>query len=192
MPVLATTRHHTPFSSLLALLPGAGIQVNMSAEIPPGTFVPGSAPHQAHPHSHPDSAAIKLTRGTSCVLCQQRKVRCDKNKPCANCVKARVECRVIAPQPPRRRKKRLQERDLIDRLKRYETLLSEHGVKFDAIGPDLRSDNQHGDDVDELENDFEGLKTTPEASVSPSAASQSEKCVLLTILSLDLTNATRI
>lgn len=145
----------------------------MSDEMSSGANVPGSAPQQAH--LHPDPAAIKLTRGTSCVLCQQRKVRCDKNKPCANCVKAKVECRVIPPQPPRRRKKRLQEKDLIDRLKRYESLLSEHGVKFDAIGHHLRSDNQQGDDVDELENDFEGLKTSPEASVSPPGPSQSDR-----------------
>ncbi|TDZ53157.1 Aurofusarin cluster transcription factor aurR2 [Colletotrichum trifolii] len=131
-------------------------------------------------------AAMKLTRGTSCVLCQQRKVRCDKNKPCANCVKARVECRVIPPQPPRRRKKRLQERDLVDRLKKYEALLSENGVKFDPIAADLKAsdrdnnvdDASHIDDVADLENDFEGLKTSPEGSTSPSVAgsrSQSDK-----------------
>ncbi|KAF4458748.1 hypothetical protein FALBO_14506 [Fusarium albosuccineum] len=131
--------------------------------------MPGSAPQQPH-----DPSAVKLTRGTSCVLCQQRKVRCDKNKPCANCVKANVECRVIPPQPPRRRKKRLQEKDLIDRLKKYENLLAEHGVKVDAIGHELRPDGPQADDVDELENDFEGLKTSPEASSSP-AASQADK-----------------
>lgn len=108
------------------------------------------------------------------MLCQQRKVRCDKNKPCANCVKAKVECRVIPPLPPRRRKKRLQERDLIDRLKKYENLLAEHGVKVDAIGHELRSEGPPGDDVDNLENDSEELKTSPEASCSP-AASQAEK-----------------
>lgn len=136
--------------------------------------VPGSAPQQQQQQQPLDPAAVKLTRGTSCVLCQQRKVRCDKNKPCANCVKAKVECRVIPPQPPRRRKKRLQEKDLIDRLKKYESLLAEHGVKVDAIGHELRPDGPPGDDVDELENDFEGLKTSPEASSSP-AASHVEK-----------------
>jgi hypothetical protein len=122
-----------------------------------------------------DLSTVKLTRGTSCVLCQQRKVRCDKNKPCANCVKAGVECRVIPPQPPRRRKKRMQERDLIERLKKYESLLSEHGVKFESIGQDFRSDGQQPDDVDDLENDFEGLKTSPEPSNSPGESSQREK-----------------
>lgn len=105
------------------------------------------------------------------MLCQQRKVRCDKNKPCANCVKAGAECRVVPPQPPRRRKKRLQEKDLIDRLKKYESLLSQHGVKFESIGQDLKGDGNGLDDVDELEGDFEYLKTSPEASASPSTAS---------------------
>jgi len=124
---------------------------------------------------------MKLTRGTSCVLCQQRKVRCDKNKPCANCVKARVECRVIPPQPPRRRKKRLQEKDLIDRLKKYETLLSENGVKFESIQAELRASGQAAgslgsdpaDEVAELENDFEGLRASPGSSASLSLDSRS-------------------
>ncbi|KAK2033645.1 fungal-specific transcription factor domain-containing protein [Colletotrichum zoysiae] len=150
------------------------------AQLPPPTRVPPPEPDPM--------AAMKLTRGTSCVLCQQRKVRCDKNKPCANCVKARVECRVIPPQPPRRRKKRLQERDLVDRLKKYESLLAENGVKFDPIAADLKApdrnsmhmddDHQIDDDAD-LANDFEGLKTSPEGSTSPSVAgsrrSQSDK-----------------
>ena len=141
----------------------------MSAE-QPLTAGPAASQAQSYPQQHsqlqPDPSAMKLTRGTSCVLCQQRKVRCDKNKPCANCIKAKVECRVIPPQPPRRRKKRLQEKDLIERLKKYETLLTENGVSFDSIGQDLR-DSHPMDDVDELENDFEALKTSPEASSSP-------------------------
>ncbi|KAH6895322.1 fungal-specific transcription factor domain-containing protein [Thelonectria olida] len=133
----------------------------------PVDSIPGTAPQQQHPGQYHgqgqyqplDQAAVKLTRGTSCVLCQQRKVRCDKNKPCANCVKAKVECR-----------KRLQEKDLIDRLKKYESLLAEHGVKVDAIGHELRPDGPPADDVEDLQDDFEGLKTSPEASASPSAS----------------------
>lgn len=118
---------------------------------------------------------MKLTRGTSCVLCQQRKVRCDKNKPCANCVKAKVECRVVPPQPPRRRKKRLQERDLVDRLKKYESLLSENGVKFEPIGQELRSDGPQGEDVEDLEHEFNELRTDPDSAVSPSGHSTGDK-----------------
>lgn len=148
-----------------------------------GPAAPGSTSetqqHMQQQQQQLDPSMVKLTRGTSCVHCQQRKVRCDKNKPCANCVKAGVECRVIPPQPPRRRKKRLQERDLVDRLRKYEALLAENGVKFDAIGHDLRTDGPHNEDVDDLENDFEGLKTSPEASASsPSAASQIDRHVI--------------
>ncbi|KAM3519302.1 hypothetical protein NHJ13051_007593 [Beauveria bassiana] len=116
------------------------------------------APSMGPPNPQPDPSAMKLTRGTSCVLCQQRKVRCDKQKPCSNCVKAGADCRVVPPQPPRRRKKRLQERDLLDRLKKYEDLLRKHNIKFDAL--DIKSEATH-EDVDDLENDFENLRTSP-------------------------------
>lgn len=112
------------------------------------------------------SSSHKLTRGTSCVLCQQRKVRCDKNKPCSNCVKAGVDCRVVPPAPPRRRKKRLQERDLIERLKKYEDLLRDNNVKFESIDFDARGEGE----LDDLGDDFEGLKTTPEDTSSSPAS----------------------
>jgi hypothetical protein len=124
---------------------------------------------------------MKLPRGTSRALCQQRKVRCDKNKPCAICVKAGTRCHVVPGQLPRRRKKHTQDRDLLNLLRRlgkYEALLNENGVKFDSISHDLTDRlrtheillNAHGvkfdsrsqdpgghheNDVDDLENDIE-------------------------------------
>lgn len=101
------------------------------------------------------SSVMKVTRGHSCLLCQQRKVRCDKSKPCSNCVKAGVECRVIPPQPPRRRKKRVPERDLVERLRRYEVLLSQAGIEFDELGPDVKiTDPGTVEEGDELDTDF--------------------------------------
>ncbi|KAM0281788.1 hypothetical protein ACHAQH_003370 [Verticillium albo-atrum] len=147
-----------PAAAAAAVVSGAHHQI-------PGTIpVPIGLPPEFDPN------AMKLTRGTSCVLCQQRKVRCDKKKPCANCVKARVECRVVAPNPPRRRKKHLQEKDLIDRLKKYETLLAENGVSIDPIARDLRVSNHGGiDEVADLENDLEGLHTSPDGSQASSS-----------------------
>lgn len=108
----------------------------------------------------PEPSVVKLTRGHSCVLCQQRKVRCDKQKPCANCVKAQVECRVVPPLPPRRRKKKPHERDLIDRLRKYESLLSQHGVSFEPIAHELKPlDGEL--DVADLEHEIAGIKTSP-------------------------------
>ncbi|KAH8889679.1 hypothetical protein GQ53DRAFT_188133 [Thozetella sp. PMI_491] len=142
---------------------------------------PGPGPGPEQPPSPPrlaagglESSIMKLTRGHSCVLCQQRKVRCDKQKPCANCVKAQVECKVVPPQPPRRRKKKPHERDLIDRLRKYEALLSQHGVTFDPIAHDLRP-SDHADDIGDLENDLIGLKTSPPSGPDPVSPETQEK-----------------
>lgn len=85
-------------------------------------------------------------------------MRCDKNKPCANCVKAQIECRIVPPQPPRRRKKKLTERELLERVKRYETLLTENGIELDAAG--IAQSCGNGDNVGDLEDDLSALKTT--------------------------------
>ncbi|KAK0630755.1 fungal-specific transcription factor domain-containing protein [Bombardia bombarda] len=132
------------------------------------------SPHGHNRLSVPEQSAMKLTRGHSCVLCQQRKVRCDKQKPCANCVKAGVECRVVPPQPPRRRKKKPHERDLIDRLRKYEVLLTQHGVHFDPIAHDLKHiDN--ADDVADLEQDLSGLKTSPSSAADHVSPNDNDK-----------------
>lgn len=73
----------------------------------------------------------KLTKGHSCFLCQQRKVRCDRNKPCSNCLKAGAECTVSTASTPRRRCRKEPEQDLIKRLNKYETLMAKHGIKFE-------------------------------------------------------------
>ncbi|KAF4628725.1 hypothetical protein G7Y89_g9431 [Cudoniella acicularis] len=86
---------------------------------------PDSAPAPAHNQSP------KITRGHSCVLCQQRKVKCDRQKPCSNCIKARAECVTSTPTLPRRRRRKFTETDLATRLKKYEYLLKKHGVKIE-------------------------------------------------------------
>ncbi|EPE29783.1 Zn2/Cys6 DNA-binding protein [Glarea lozoyensis ATCC 20868] len=89
---------------------------------------PSATPESAPPAYTP---ASKITRGHSCVLCQQRKVRCDRQKPCSNCVKARVECIASIPTLARRRRQKTSETDVMGKLKRYEQLLKTHGVKID-------------------------------------------------------------
>lgn len=88
------------------------------------------------PSETPETAASpKIVRGHSCVLCQQRKVKCDRQKPCSNCVKARAECVPSIPTVPRRRKRKFSEQDLATRLRRYEHLLRKHGIKIDEDNP---------------------------------------------------------
>ncbi|KAI2635325.1 hypothetical protein GGS21DRAFT_515288 [Xylaria nigripes] len=113
------------------------------------------------------SSFVKVTRGHSCVLCQQRKVRCDKKKPCSNCLKAGVDCRVVPPQPPRRRKRRIAERDIVERLRKYEALLSQNGIEFDALGSDIKIvDPGSVEEGDELDPHF----TTQKAKAPPTGA----------------------
>jgi hypothetical protein len=76
--------------------------------------------------------ATKSQRVLACVLCQQRKVRCDRIFPCANCTKAGVQC-LPAAQTTRQRRRRFPERDLLDRLRHYENLLRQHSIQFEPL-----------------------------------------------------------
>lgn len=73
----------------------------------------------------------------SCLRCAQRKVRCDRNSPCSNCRKSQAECLFVAHAPSRRRKRKRPGEDLLAKLKRYEGLLTSHGINFDGYdGPE--------------------------------------------------------
>lgn len=96
-----------------------------------------------HTNSHPRTASAimkKIARGQSCVWCQQRKMRCDQKKPCTNCMRVQKECVVVPlpPPKPRRSKHLMQQQEqqavdqtLVDRLRRCEALLAQHGVHVD-------------------------------------------------------------
>ncbi|PGH26399.1 hypothetical protein AJ80_01897 [Polytolypa hystricis UAMH7299] len=94
--------------------------------------IPLSAPSEGQYTSTPPVPQAKPPRILACVLCQQRKVRCDRKNPCSNCIKAKVDC-VTLPVAPRRRRRRPPEKDLLDRLKKYEDLLKQHGVQFEPM-----------------------------------------------------------
>lgn len=81
-----------------------------------------------------DSNMSGITRGHSCLLCQRRKVRCDKQKPCGNCVKANAECTVVPLRPRgKRNTPKPRGRDLAERLKKYEELMTRHGLDFESL-----------------------------------------------------------
>ncbi len=68
----------------------------------------------------------------SCVLCAQRKVKCDRKDPCSACVKADAQCIFTAPPTTRRYRKRYAEENVFARLKRYEELLKSNGIDLSA------------------------------------------------------------
>ena len=87
----------------------------------------------------------------SCVLCNQRKVKCDRKvgssnlhnlaisllslpqDPCNHCTKARTQCIFRPHAVPRRGKARPKESDLLARLRRCEALLDKHGIDPDKV-----------------------------------------------------------
>ena len=91
-------------------------------------------PSPAFAAESPHPARSKSRRLLACVLCQQRKTKCDHNYPCATCVKARVQC-VQAVQATRRRRQQFPEKELLARLHQYEQLLSQHNIKFEPLHP---------------------------------------------------------
>ncbi|KAF4241329.1 hypothetical protein CNMCM6805_002429 [Aspergillus fumigatiaffinis] len=81
--------------------------------------------------------SARSPRLRACVRCQQRKVRCDHKSPCGNCVAAGTQC-VPATLTPRRR--RFQERVLLDRLRYYEGLLRQHNIDFEPLHPQTKQE----------------------------------------------------
>lgn len=89
------------------------------------------------PHSSTAPGIGQNLRKHPCVLCQQRKVKCDRNSPCANCTKARVECVSPVKSAHKRRKKRFPEAELLARLRKYEEHLRRYGADIDAINQEV-------------------------------------------------------
>jgi hypothetical protein len=77
---------------------------------------------------------MKPQRVLACQLCQQRKVKCDRKFPCANCVRFKSQC-VPATLPPRQRRRRFAERELLARIRHYEAVLEQHEISFEPLHP---------------------------------------------------------
>jgi hypothetical protein len=85
-------------------------------------------------------------------------------------VKARLEC-ISATAAPRRRRRRFPERDLLDRLRKYENLLRQQGVEFEPLHKDSSLTNTkspRAPDGSEIKNEYLETKKTNSSSVTPS------------------------
>lgn len=70
----------------------------------------------------------------SCVTCRRRKVRCNKQEPCANCVRAGIECIFPAPGRAPRKSRKPPDAELLARLKRLEGVVHSLGAQVDDHG----------------------------------------------------------
>lgn len=82
----------------------------------------------AAPSSSSCSSSIPSRPTYSCIRCADRKVKCDRQRPCSACVKHNVDCVFNHLPPPRKRHKRIKDQILTDRLRHYEALLREQGI----------------------------------------------------------------
>lgn len=88
----------------------AAAQGDNAAAAAAATTGPGSGPIQ-HPRS--------------CVVCRQRKVKCDRQQPCSNCTRAGCAC--VYPtgrgRAPKRARRVVADAQLVDKLARLETII---------------------------------------------------------------------
>ena len=103
-------------------------------------------------------------RTHSCVLCQKRKVKCDRNVPCSGCIRLGVECVEAIPAPPRPRKRKASTSNLQSRLLRCEELLR---VKDGSFGS-----------PDGQESDIEEEYTPKDASLHVGSPSGKGKLIV--------------
>lgn len=112
------------------------------------------------------TSSSKPRRVLACVLCQHRKIKCDRNHPCSHCVKSRVEC-IPATQLPRQRRRRFPERVLLDRLREYEDLLRQNNIKFEPLHKESTAGNESCQMKDHNDSNDEQLKTAGANASSP-------------------------
>ncbi|RJE27330.1 Transcription factor [Aspergillus sclerotialis] len=104
----------------------------------------------------------KSPRILACILCQQRKVRCDRKFPCANCIGAGTQC-VPGTLSPRRR--RFPERLLLDRLRHYEDLLRQHSIDFEPLHPQAKQESAA--DVSHVSHDHRQSEVSASRAKAP-------------------------
>ncbi|KAI5461256.1 hypothetical protein BGZ63DRAFT_355926 [Mariannaea sp. PMI_226] len=99
--------------------------------------------------------AAKPQRLFACLLCQQRKVKCERKFPCGRCVRAGVECLPVSL--PRQRRRRFPERDLLERLRHYETLLRQNNVKFEPLHTYPSEEDRRSEFEDDARSELPGI-----------------------------------
>lgn len=76
------------------------------------------------------------SRMLACVRCQKSKIKCDRTMPCSNCVKRNTQCVPGTAIAPKQRRKRFPERELLEKVRRYEGLLRKHNIDFEPLHKD--------------------------------------------------------
>ncbi|KAF7554451.1 hypothetical protein G7Z17_g2915 [Cylindrodendrum hubeiense] len=107
-------------------------------------------------------------RVLACVLCHQRKVKCERKFPCSNCVRSGAQC-VPTTVIPRQRRRRFPERVLLERLRKYEDLLRQNNVSFEPLHKDWtgEGDSNNLEANDDSDDEHPSAARGESSSLSP-------------------------
>lgn len=100
--------------------------------------------------SNTASETIRQRRILACTRCHKRKLKCDRQFPCAHCRMVKTEC-VPTASVPRQRRRRFAEKDLLTKLQEHEDLLRQHHIAFTPL---------HDDGVGGHRNSLRGSETS--------------------------------
>ncbi len=90
------------------------------------------------------SSSMSARPTFSCIRCADRKVKCDRQRPCRACVKHNVDCVFNPSPPPRKRHQRVKQQILTDRLRHCEALLQERGIDLSNLPDTPDSEPRRG------------------------------------------------
>jgi hypothetical protein len=139
------------------------------------------------------SQPSKPQRVLACVRCQQRKVKCNRRFPCQHCTTSRVQCVPATLTPRSQRLRRFPDRELLDRLRKYEDLLRQNNIKFEPLHKDLAGQGEN--ESPHKHRDGDSDEDPLEVGASPATTVGSERVYeakyALWVIRLKMTNSFR-
>ncbi|KAG7418380.1 Bikaverin cluster transcription factor bik5 [Fusarium oxysporum f. sp. rapae] len=96
----------------------------------------------------------------SCGFCRQRKVKCDRQKPCSNCLRANNDCSYpVGRGRAAKKPTRTLDTRLVDRLQKLENIIKQLTSQVDARANTLPSGSNT--DREEIESSPSGMRNYP-------------------------------
>ncbi|OJJ31303.1 hypothetical protein ASPWEDRAFT_62525 [Aspergillus wentii DTO 134E9] len=102
--------------------------------------------------------SLSYTHPRSCTVCRQRKVKCDRQRPCTNCIRNGADC-LYPPGPGRapKRPRRVADTRVLDRLSRMEKIVKQFQSQAEGsnnMNTVDESKDEKSSDTDKVEQKF--------------------------------------
>ncbi|RMZ73014.1 C6 transcription factor [Pyrenophora seminiperda CCB06] len=109
-------------------------------------------------NSNGPSSGSPTPNPRSCVTCRRRKVKCDKQNPCSNCVRARIECVFPGPGRAPRKSRKPADAELLERLRRLEGVVTSLNAQVEGHEQESGGGEVNKDAHVAVDNSVEGLE----------------------------------